>query len=1135
MRPQHRRFYFFTSFLLFSLSYVSAQNPVYKDKYGREVVNNGGRKINYPKLKTESLSTVGFSTLKEPEILAFTSGPVQGKDTVRLEASLLYSVMGTSIGYKSMHSLDINADGIPDLICTGSTQTFGSGSFWYILNYNAEENSYLQVWSSPIFEVKISTLEVADLNGDGTYEILMGLENGTLQIYDARTKMLIKESKFTNERLNSIVYEDADNDSEKDIVISCTQHSYILNPDSLGIKFEIAKGANEIRVGNVDDDGMNEIVLSSGGVYRLTGSGLSTLWNFEPRYDGYIELSDIDNDSKQEIIDAEAWYYIYVYDADEQSSKYAIPSDLDINALLLTDVNGDGLDEIIYGDGQWGSLYCHDAVTGKEIWSVNNPEHGVSGINFADIDNDGIQELIWGAGLSSTGPDYLYVYDVSSRNLEWRSDDIVGPFYGIDTGDVDGDGKPEVVAVSYESESGYGSGVVFIFDPLTKKIKWKSDGSFLKDVWTGVFTVKVVDIDDDGTKEIVIAAGYLYTGEIWIIDGKTHTIKSSHIFSSEDIDEFSAMSTGDIDNDGTKEIIALSDDNLYVIDPANWLIKWTAVIKRYGQGKPVIRCADINGNGQMEIIVCKGYLTVINSSDHSAWISTEMNFLNLDIADINGDGISDPVVSSTAGQIIGFNGSSKERLLTLEVEHTPINAIRMMEINGSPLFIYSCDGRINYYIDDEKRNVSQYFANVTGDGEGMKLLNSDEGTDLILGTSVSVLQISGESFNCTSMSLGVETTEASCDADNGVIRLNISGGTPPYTCFWPDEASPDSLTGLPPGTYRVKVLDDKACIREKSVTLERSYIEATVAVTDEGCDRAGALHVELNHYNPTCNIAWSTGQNGPDVTGLVAGTYEVTISDSKNCTLVLHPEIKKDQVTIGASVRNVGCYGLHDGFINLYIGSGAAPFQIEWADQDWSMRRSNLGAGNYQVKVTDTLGCESVKSFEISQPDAITYDLLTSPDIHSTANWEGKIMIENIEGGSPPYTIYWPRFNQQSDFLEILPEGRYAFILVDAMGCAVQDTAEVQLMDTVPELLKDDMLRIYPNPAAGVLTLDFDEKNIPGYRLEMIDVTGSVVKSKTGTSREDNSMDLSGFKPGVYILRITIKNQNYYRKIIVNR
>ncbi len=744
---------------LFSLV-VLGQKKEIKDNNGRIIINSKGQKINYSKIDEVTKEFKKTSSIINKET-TFSSKSNATKDTINAKAYTAFSIMGTSIGRNSMNSVDIDNDGITEIICSAATQTFGQSDYWYIMRYNSIDGTYSQIWTSPQYSQKIGKLEVVDFNNDNNYKVLLGFEDGSIEIYDGKTRDLLKKIRPVNEKINDLVYADADNDSKKDIVIACEYNTYVLDANSFQQKFKITQGSNHVRVGNVDADSKNEIVLSYGAVYRISGSNVSNVWRFYTGYDGEVELSDIDGDSKLEIIFAEPWYKINVYDADTKTIKYTLATDLDIDTLYMKDVNNDGIDEIIFGDAQWGEIVCYNSVTRAKMWSVNNPDHGVAAINYADVNNDGKKELVWSAGWTSTGADYMYIYNLTENKVLWKSDDIVGPFYAVAKGDVDKDGKDEIVGVSYESESGYESGILVIIDAQTNKLKWKSDGYFLSDVWTGLYNLSIKDIDKDGQNEIIIAAGKTYTGQIWIIDGKNHSIKSSHIFSSDNIREFYSMTVDDVDNDGEEDLLAVNSSMLYAIRPSDWAILWKVeIVNNYI--KPILRTSDLNGDEKKESILCKGNLQIIDGANQSIWTSTESNYVNFDLFDYNSDGTMDIVVTTKDGHIKILDGISKNLINDLNPETTEISSIRVKKVGNDLVYVYSCDGRINYYKNNSKSTVTQFFGTKIGEIEGLKIY--DTGTDvteILFGTGNSIIRLNPNLAN-----LGLATIDVKSIVNN---------------------------------------------------------------------------------------------------------------------------------------------------------------------------------------------------------------------------------------------------------------------------------------------------------------------------------------------------------------------------------
>jgi hypothetical protein len=1112
--------------LLISLSDVSslaAQQRDEIDLHGRELINSFGKRVNYSKSELQNLDSKLLSSSKTVNQKSASS--IIFKDTIQLDLKILYSVIGKTIGRKSMHSLDIDADDVLDLICTGSTKSFTTGKFWYVMNFDPVDNAYKQTWVSSEYENGISVLEVIDANNDGNYTIILGFLNGTIHVYDANSKELLNESNPANEGIKSIVYGDADNDGQNEIVISTSGKSYLLNSTSMEVEFEIEKGAEEVRVGNVNDNDLNEIILSSGKVYSLKDDELSTVWEFSSTSDGIVELSDLDQDGMLEIIFAESWENIHVFDVDTKSTKQLIKADLDIHSLLVTDVDGDGIDEIIYGDGQWGEVHCHNLVSQKKMWSVNNPDHGVSAINFADLDNDGTEELIWGAGWTSTGEDHLYVYDVNRNVQEWKSTDMNGPFHAIAIGDVDGDAQEDIVAVSYSSNSG--AGIIAIIDAKSKKIKWQSSGDFLYGIWTCVYDVAIHDVDKDGLNEIIIAAGQSYDGAVWIINGKEHSVESLYEYSSNNLDEFYTLCVEDINEDGVVEIIASTETDVCVINPLDGQLEWTVTFSANLYKTPIVNCADITGDGKKEIVYCNGSIRIINSIDHSVWTSTETNFLNFTFIDYNKDGVSDIAASNFEGEIVILDGDTKTQIAKIDAEINPITSLKVLPYGDTFLFIYSNSGRLNHYINDEKRTVSQYLGSEVADVRGIQIM---ENSDMLLGTSYSVLQLSEKSMHCAGMEINIDKMIASCGINDGRIELNLSGGSAPYEVTWEGQSGLTYLENLAPGIYNVKVADNGGCEKKREIEIEEAYIEANMKVVNEGCLQKGSVTANIIHSTPPNSIEWSNNRIGLVNNSLVAGTYTIKIVDSKHCVYEETVEVEKNDVLINPIVQDVACYDGWDGRIQLKKISGTEPIDYEWSTGSSDAEIYSLTAGVYSVKVKDALGCSTNLEVEVKQPDKIIYSIQTSPDVDETPNWEGKIIISNISGGVSPYSVFWPDFKVYDHYLDVLPNGSYNFVLSDGNDCLIYDKAVLEPIVTGIEETSERNFRLYPNPASDKLNIQMDG-NIKLEEIALINTSGQLIWRLTEYSNQQ-SIDLSELDSGVYILRLTSKNSINYQKFI---
>ncbi len=78
---------------------------------------------------------------------------------------------------------------------------------------------------------------------------------------------------------------------------------------------------------------------------------------------------------------------------------------------------------------------------------------------------------------------------------------------------------------------------------------------------------------------------------------------------------------------------------------------------------------------------------------------------------------------------------------------------------------------------------------------------------------------------------------------------------------------------------------------------------------------------------------------------------------------------------------------------------------------------------------------------------------------------------------------------------------------------------------------KDTRIRlsVYPNPASDVLTVEVEKNHSYHYRL--FNLVGEEISSSNGL-RNTSKINLSGFKPGMYILEINTDSNRFIRKII---
>ncbi|MBN1132523.1 MAG: gliding motility-associated C-terminal domain-containing protein [Bacteroidales bacterium] len=306
-------------------------------------------------------------------------------------------------------------------------------------------------------------------------------------------------------------------------------------------------------------------------------------------------------------------------------------------------------------------------------------------------------------------------------------------------------------------------------------------------------------------------------------------------------------------------------------------------------------------------------------------------------------------------------------------------------------------------------------------------------------------------------------------AADGSINLTISGGTPPYTCFWigPNGfTSPDEdISNLGPGNYSVTVTDLNSCTQlfENAATIiEPAEISVNVTKTDISCNglNDGSISITLSGGTSPYDFIW-TGPPGynssqQNISGLGAGTYNLTITDGNSCVnnfpglaTIIDPDPLQ---AVLISHTNVSCYGGSDGSIEINVFGGTAPLAFNWTSSSGTTLSSDedpsfLPADTYSLEITDVNDCSvSYPGFvTIGEPPALSISL-SKTDIDCYGDADGTITITASGGtGTYQYSRFGnsdPSYQNENTFTN-LPPGTYTLWVRDANLCVLSDTISI--------------------------------------------------------------------------------------------
>lgn len=214
-------------------------------------------------------------------------------------------------------------------------------------------------------------------------------------------------------------------------------------------------------------------------------------------------------------------------------------------------------------------------------------------------------------------------------------------------------------------------------------------------------------------------------------------------------------------------------------------------------------------------------------------------------------------------------------------------------------------------------------------------------------------------------------------------------------------------------------------------------------------DSDGSIGLDIESPNgPPFFITWEDGSNSNPRTGLAAGLYSVTLSDTSECQAIRTFEVPAAQPFVVDTLLSLpSCDAGVDGSITLEVTGSAPPFSYAWEGMPFSNNNtlSNLSAGLYTVAIQDSLGCLDTLEINLQELQLVLDPQVTDiapPSCFGRSDGQITLVIAN---GLPPYQFDFNDGNGYvpSNALNQLASGTYTINVLDANLCEGQFIIEL--------------------------------------------------------------------------------------------
>ena len=398
---------------------------------------------------------------------------------------------------------------------------------------------------------------------------------------------------------------------------------------------------DRIEATQLDGDAALEIVFGAAGAMRWHDGATGAPEGSAAIDAGPVASAELDGTAGRELIGAIGFSTVAAADPGSGTTATA-PASL---PLAIGDIDGDGRDEVAFIDFfQRIASYTGSLLQRRpDIQPAPGATSGYRNAVPARTDPQPPAEIL--LTVEETVPVLpVTALDATTGAIRWRIEPHLGSLAAFTVGDVDGDGQAEIVAGTGSSPSRTIDNELVVLASEDLRLLRRTGERLEGNASNGYQALALVQADGDPTPEIAAAGEF----DIDVIDGTTlqrqWSLRERNPALS--LSGVRNLHWGDVDADGTPELVVRTFGGAMAIRPATGEVAWTVDAAPGAEVRMLV--AQLDGDPQHEMVLA-GAQTIALVDGRSRAIAWSRDLGTIHAIAVRDRGRSQPSILAYAG------------------------------------------------------------------------------------------------------------------------------------------------------------------------------------------------------------------------------------------------------------------------------------------------------------------------------------------------------------------------------------------------------------------------------------------------------------------------------------------------------